>query len=279
VLCINYTKHKKSNQNAADWLLGDPMNEDQTETIELESFRSRSSSRIIAVGAILSAVYAITVLLPMSQFIGAGSGSILSFAICIAPLFGLVLGPRYGFVFGGIAAILATIVSIQFGSLYLLVPTIILGPAISGLLTGLCLRPITDFQGIKVPGPIITAMYLFLVVLLYLLPLYEAWWFILPYVLAAAVAIILQLSRFRFDSAASFSRIPLQILPLTLIGSFADFSMMTLGSVYILGLDAFVFGSLIFPVMLIERTVSVIISAIIAGVLFTAFRNELFVEA
>jgi len=279
VLCINYTKHKKSNQNAADWLLGDPMNEDQTETIELESFRSRSSSRIIAVGAILSAVYAITVLLPMSQFIGAGSGSILSFAICIAPLFGLVLGPRYGFAFGGIAAILATIVSIQFGSLYLLVPTIILGPAISGLLTGLCLRPITDFQGIKVPGPIITAMYLFLVVLLYLLPLYEAWWFILPYVLAAAVAIILQLSRFRFDSAASFSRIPLQILPLTLIGSFADFSMMTLGSVYILGLDAFVFGSLIFPVMLIERTVSVIISAIIAGVLFTAFRNELFVEA
>ncbi len=279
MLCINYTKHKKSNQNAADWLLGDPMNEDQTETIELESFRSRSSSRIIAVGAILSAVYAITVLLPMSQFIGAGSGSILSFAICIAPLFGLVLGPRYGFAFGGIAAILATIVSIQFGSLYLLVPTIILGPAISGLLTGLCLRPITDFQGIKVPGPIITAMYLFLVVLLYLLPLYEAWWFILPYVLAAAVAIILQLSRFRFDSAASFSRIPLQILPLTLIGSFADFSMMTLGSVYILGLDAFVFGSLIFPVMLIERTVSVIISAIIAGVLFTAFRNELFVEA
>jgi len=279
VLCINYTKHKKSNQNAADWLLGDPMNEDQTETIELESFRSRSSSRIIAVGAILSAVYAITVLLPMSQFIGAGSGSILSFAICIAPLFGLVLGPRYGFAFGGIAAILATIVSIQFGSLYLLVPTIILGPAISGLLTGLCLRPITDFQGIKVPGPIITAMYLFLVVLLYLLPLYEVWWFILPYVLAAAVAIILQLSRFRFDSAASFSRIPLQILPLTLIGSFADFSMMTLGSVYILGLDAFVFGSLIFPVMLIERTVSVIISAIIAGVLFTAFRNELFVEA
>jgi hypothetical protein len=255
------------------------MSEDQTEMIELESFKSRSSSKIIAVGAILSAVYAITVLLPMSQFIGAGSGSILSFAICIAPLFGLVLGPRYGFVFGGIAAILATIVSIQFGSLYLLVPTIILGPAISGLLTGLCLRPITDFRGIKVPGPIITATYLFLVVLLYLLPLYEAWWFILPYALAAVVAIILQLSRFRFDSAASFSRIPLQILPLTLIGSFADFSMMTLGSVYILGLDAIIFGSLIFPVMLIERTVSVIISAIIAGVLFTAFRNELFVEA
>lgn len=279
MFCIIDTKHTKSKQNAADWLLGDPMNEDQTETIELESFKSRSSSKIIAVGAILSAVYAITVLLPMSQFIGAGSGSILSFAICIAPLFGLVLGPRYGFVFGGIAAILATIVSIQFGSLYLLVPTIILGPAISGLLTGLCLRPVTDFQGIKVPGPIITAMYLLLVVLLYLLPLYEAWWFIVPYMLAAVVAIILQLSRFRFDSAASFSRIPLQILPLTLIGSFADFSMMTLGSVYILGLDAIVFGSLIFPVMLVERTVSVIISAIIAGVLFTAFRNELFVEA
>jgi hypothetical protein len=58
-----------------------------------------------------------------------------------------------------------------------------------------------------------------------------------------------------------------------------DFSMMTLGSVYLLGLDAFLFGTVIFPVMLLERTASVIISAIIAGVLFTAFRNELFVEA
>jgi hypothetical protein len=255
------------------------MNEDQTETIELESFKSSSSSKIIAVGAILSAVYAIAVVLPMSQFIGTGSGSVLSFAICIAPLFGLILGPRYGFVFGGIAGLLATIVSIQFGGLYIAIPTIILGPAISGLLTGLCLRPITDIKGIDVPGPIITAAYLLLVILLYLLPLYEAWWFILPYALAALVAVGLQTTRFRFNSAASFSRIPLQILPLTLIGSLTDFSMMTLGSVYLLGLDAFVFGTLIFPVMLLERTISVIISAIIAGVLFTAFRNELFVEA
>jgi hypothetical protein len=256
------------------------MNEDQSETIELESFKSTSSSKIIAVGAILSAVYAIAVVLPMSQFIGpAGSGSILSFAICIAPLFGLVLGPRYGFVFGGIAGLLATIVSIQFAGLYLAIPTIILGPAISGLLTGLCLRPITKFQGIKVPGPLITAVYLLLVILLYLLPLYEAWWFILPYALAALVAVVLQAFKFRFDSAASFSRIPFQIIPLTLIGSLADFSMMTLGSVYLLGLDAFLFGTVIFPVMLLERTASVIISAIIAGVLFTAFKNELFVEA
>ncbi|MHA2020166.1 MAG: hypothetical protein ACW96N_00485 [Candidatus Thorarchaeota archaeon] len=255
------------------------MNEDQTETIELESFKSSSSSKIIAVGAILSAVYAITVVLPMSQFIGAGSGSILSFAICIAPLFGLILGPRYGFVFGGIAGLLATIVSIQFGGLYLLIPTIILGPAISGLLTGLCLRPVTEIQGVRVPGPIITAGYLLLVIILYLLPLYEAWWYILPYALAILVAVVLQAFKFRFDSAASFSRIPLQILPLTLIGSLTDYSMMTLGSVYLLGLDAIVFGTFIFPVMLLERTISVVISAIIAGVLFTAFRNELFVEA
>ncbi|MHA2141245.1 MAG: hypothetical protein ACXADC_01755 [Candidatus Thorarchaeota archaeon] len=256
------------------------MNEDQTETIELESFKSTSSSKIIAVGAILSAVYAIAVVLPMSQFIGpAGSGSILSFAICIAPLFGLILGPRYGFVFGGIAGILATIVSTQFGGLYLAIPTIILGPAISGLLTGLCLRPVTEFQAIKVPGPAVTAIYLLLVILLYLIPLYEAWWFILPYALAMLVAGGLQTFRFKFDSTASFARIPLQILPLTLIGSLADFSMMTLGSVYLLGLDAFLFGTVIFPVMLLERTASVIVSAIIAGVLFTAFRNELFVEA
>ncbi|MFX1263458.1 MAG: hypothetical protein ACFFAZ_15360 [Promethearchaeota archaeon] len=256
------------------------MSEDQSETIELETIQSTSSSKIIAVGAILSAVYAIAVALPMSQFIGpAGSGSILSFAICIAPLFGLVLGPRYGFVFGLIAGLLATIVSIQFTGLYLTLPTIIIGPAISGLLTGLCLQPITEFRGIKIPGPILTSGYLLVVILLYLLPLYDAWWFILPYALATLVAFALQAFKFHFDSTASFSRIPLQILPLTLIGSLTDFSMMTLGSVYILGLDAAIFGAVIFPVMLLERTASVIISAIIAGVLFTAFRNELFVEA
>jgi hypothetical protein len=256
------------------------MNEDQSESIELESFKSTSSSKVIAVGAILSAVYAIAVVLPMSQFIGpAGSGSILSFAICIAPLFGLVLGPRYGFVFGGIAGLLATIVSLQFGGLYIAIPPIIIGPAISGLMTGLCLRPVTEFQSIKVPGPLISAAYLLLVITLYLLPLYEAWWFILPYALAAVVAILLQIFKFRFDSTASFSRIPLQILPLTLIGSLTDFSMMTLASVYLLGLDAFLFGTVIFPVMLLERTASIIISAIIAGVLFTAFRHELFVDA
>lgn len=256
------------------------MNEDQAEPIELEAFKSTSSSKIIAVGAILSAVYAIAVALPMSQFIGpAGSGSILSFAICIAPLFGLVLGPRYGFVFGLIAGLLATIVSIQFAGLYLGLPTIILGPAISGLLTGLCLQPITDLRGIKIPGPILTSGYLLVVILLYLLPLYDAWWFILPYALAAIVAILLQAFKFRFDSTASFSRIPLQILPLTLIGSVTDFSMATLGAVYLWGLDAFLFGTVIFPVMLLERTASVIISAIIAGVFFTAFRNELFIEA
>jgi hypothetical protein len=273
------TNTQKANKVPPIGFTGGSMSEEQTDMIELESFKSTSLSKITAVGAILSAVYAIAVLLPMSQFIGTGSGSILSFAICIAPLFGLVLGPRYGFAFGGIAGILATIVSIQFGALYLLVPTIIIGPALSGLLTGLCLQPATSFRGIEVPGPMIAAAYLLIVILLYLLPLYEAWWFILPYALAALVAVVLQVSKFRFDSTASFSRIPLQILPLTLIGSFADFSMMTLGSVYLLGLDAFVFGTLIFPVMLLERIISVIISAIIAGVLFTAFRNELFVEA
>jgi hypothetical protein len=278
---ISYETQKKAIITPPSGFVSEyPMNEDQPEPVELEAFKSTSSSKIIAVGAILSAVYAIAVVLPMSQFIGpAGSGSILSFAICIAPLFGLVLGPRYGFVSGLIAGILATIVSLQFGGLYVAIPTIILGPAISGLLTGLCLQPITEFRGIGIPGPILTAGYLFLVILLYLLPLYEAWWFILPYALAAIVAILLQAFKFQFDLAASFSRVPLQILPLTLIGSLTDFSMMTLGSVYLLELDAFLFGSVIFPVMLLERTASVIISAIIAGVLFTAFRNELFVEA
>lgn len=257
----------------------DPMNQDQSDDIQLESFQSTSSSKLIAVGAILSAVYAIAVVLPMSQFIGpAGSGSILSFAICIAPLFGLILGPRYGFVFGGIGGIIATIVSTQFGSLYLIIPTIILGPAVSGLLVGLCLKPVTEVGSLKIPGPALTAIYFLVVILLYLLPLSEAWWFILPYVLAMLTALTLQILRFKFDARASFSRIPLQIIPLTLIGSLADFSMMTLGSVYLLQLDAFVFGTIIFPVMLLERTASVILSALVAGVLLTAFRNELSLE-
>ncbi|MFW9846571.1 MAG: hypothetical protein ACFFD6_07480 [Candidatus Thorarchaeota archaeon] len=256
------------------------MNEDQPDDIQLESFQSTSSSKIIAVGAILSAVYAIAVVLPMSQFIGpAGSSSFLSFAICIAPLFGLILGPKYGFVFGGIGGIIATIVSIQFSVLYLIVPTVILGPAISGLLVGLCLKPVTEVRSLRIPGPALTAVYLLLVIVLYLLPLSEAWWFILPYALAMLTALTLQVLRFTFDPRASFSRVPVQILPLTLIGSFADFSMMTLGSVYILQLDAFLFGTLIFPVMLLERTASVVLSALIASVLFTAFRNELFLES
>ena len=127
------------------------INEAQTEPVELESFKSTSSSKIIAVGAILSAVYAITVALPMSQFIGpAGSGSILSFAICIAPLFGLLLGSRYGFVFGLIGGLIAAFVSLQFGGLVIAIPTIILGPALSGLFVGLCLKPVTEFRSLKV---------------------------------------------------------------------------------------------------------------------------------
>jgi len=61
---------------------------------DMELFGTSSETKKIAVGVILIALYAILALLPMSGFIGAaGLSSILSFAICVAPLMGIILGP------------------------------------------------------------------------------------------------------------------------------------------------------------------------------------------
>ncbi len=241
----------------------------------LEPFETSSKSKIIAIGTIISALYALLVFLPISAFIG--GGSILSAAIFVAPLFGILLGPRYGFVFGAIGGLLATIVSAQMGGLYLAIPPIILGPAISGFLTGICLHRTTDFGAGKIPGPIITGVYLLVVIILYLIPNYSGWWFILPYALAMMVAFTLQI--FEIDiKSSSTTKATLSILLLALLGTMTDFSMMTMASVYMLGLDGYTFGVFIFPVMLIERTAAVIISTIIIGVILSAFRDELPIE-
>ena len=239
---------------------------------ELLPFEPSSKSKIIAIGTIISALYALLVFLPINAFIG--SGSILSAAIFIAPLFGILLGPRYGAVFGAIGGLLATIVSAQMGGLYLAIPPIILSPAISGFLTGSCLQHRTLIGPVRVPGPIVTGLYLLVVIILYLIPNYSGWWFILPYALAMIVAFILQV--YEIDIRSTYkTKATLSIMLLALIGTMTDFSMMTMASVYILGLDGYTFGVFIFPVMLIERTAAVIISSTIIGILLTAFRDEL----
>ncbi len=56
----------------------------------------------------------------MSTFIGAGgASSLLSFAVCIAPLIGLILGSVRGFAYGFIAGIIGTFVLLPFGGGFL----------------------------------------------------------------------------------------------------------------------------------------------------------------
>ena len=248
------------------------MEADENKQEDLERFETNSKSKAIAIGTVFAALYAVLVFLPISTFLGAGT-SLLSAAIFIAPLFGMLLGPRYGGIFGLIAGILATLIASQIGGIYIPLPPVILGPAISGVLTGLCLDRTTSFYNVSIPGPIITGLYLLIVIILYLIPNYIGWWFILPYVLAMLIAFALQF--FRIDVQSTNSRMAaLSILLLAIIGTMTDFSMMTLGSVYIFGLDGIFFGTVVFPVMLIERTSAVIISSLIASILLINFKDE-----
>lgn len=240
---------------------------------EMTLFEGSNYTKQIAIGMILAAIYAVSVLIPMSAFIGAtGIASNISLTICIAPLFGVLLGPSRGFVFGLIAGVLATFV---FGGLYLIVPTIILGPAIAGLLGGLCLTRTTTVKNIRIPGPALTAIYFVIIILLYLIPNASAWWFVTPYMLAAGVAIILQIKEVDVKSASPGPLRYLFIILLAIIGTFGDFSMMTLGAVYIWAIPADVFGFVIFPIMLVERIAAVAISAIILSIVLATFGDQL----
>ncbi len=229
------------------------------EGLELAGMPARS--RVIAVGSLLAALYAVTVMVPISAFIGASS--VMSASIFIAPLFGVILGPRYGGAFGLVAGVLAAFVSSQFGGLYLIVPTIILGPAVSGLLTGLCLRPKTMVRGVAVPGPLLTALYLLMVIAIYLVTYYEAWWFVAPYAFTTAVALLLQRTGTGGGVSPTYGA-HLRLVALMLVGTMTDLSMITLGAIYLLDLPASVYGYVILPVMLLERTAAVIMSTLIA---------------
>ncbi len=222
-------------------------------------------TKMVVVGIMLAALYCVAALIPVSPFIGPfGFESSLTMAIFIAPLFGILLGPVRGFVYGLLGGLIAAFVS----PLYLLVPTIILGPAVSGLMTGLSLRPVTRIGSVRVPGPGITALYLLLVTLLYEIPNYDAWWFMVLYIVAAGIAAVLQILKVEIGSP---QRSTLGILPLSLIGTMTDFSMMTMGAVYLLNIPALIFGTVIFPVMLVERLAATAISAIVTVAVFGVF--------
>jgi hypothetical protein len=244
------------------------MNED-TGQEKLELFGSgRSPTKQYTLGVILAGLYGIGALIPVSGFIvTTGVVAQISFTILIAPLFGILLGPWRGFVFGLIGGVITAFLSLMVPSVVLVVPTVILGPAISGFLTGLCL----DTRATK--GGLVTAVYLAIIIALYMFPNGQTWWFMAPYMLAAGVAVVLQIVGARFEP--SNMRSVRYILPLALIGTIADFSMMTMGAVYILQLPADLFGFVIFPAMLVERTIATLFSATVASIIFVAFKDQL----
>ncbi len=240
---------------------------------QLELLETTSETKRVAIGVILAALYAVLAIVPLSAFIGAAS--IISFAICIAPIIGIILGPLRGFVFGLIGGVLATIVlMVTPFNLYLIMPTIILGPAVAGLFVGFSTRKLTKVANTSIPGPFFTAIYLLLIISLFLVARLEAWLFMTPYILAVIVALFLQHVGIEFDLDKEGTSKYLQILPFTFLGAMLDHSMMAMGSVFLLGLEAGLFIG-IFPLMLLERTIATIVGAIVGFVVLTVLRSEL----
>jgi hypothetical protein len=245
---------------------------EENDNHEMELFEVRSDTKKIAVGVILVALYGVLALLPMSGFIGAaGLSSILSFSICVAPLIGIILGPWRGFGFGLIAGIVAAIISLPIGGgVYLIIPTTILGPAIAALFTGLSLKQRTLVGEFYIPGPLFAAIYLIIIIILYEIFKFAAWWFMTPYMLAIVATLTLQIRKFEFDPKRGY----LQLIPLSFIGAMLDHSMMVMGSVYILDLPAEVFGFAIFPAMIVERIIATLLGGLLAYIVLQLFGDE-----
>ena len=157
------------------------------------------------------------------------------------------------------------------GGVFLIIPSTILGPAIAGLFTGLLLKDETKI------GPLLTATYLFVIIILFETFKYEAWWFMLPYMLAAVVAIVLQFKEIKFNTTRTgiFKYIPL--IPITFVGAMLDHSTMAMGSVFLLDIPAvgiFSFAA-IFPLMILERVIATILAALVGFVILKYFGNEI----
>ena len=240
---------------------------------EMELLETTSETKRVAIGVILATLYAVLAFLPLSAFIGAAS--IISFAICIAPIIGIILGPVRGFVFGLMGGILATILlMVTPFNLYLLIPTVILGPAVAGLFTGLSTHQMTKVGRATIPGPFATVVYLLLIIVLFLMMRIEAWIFMTPYFLAVIVALVLQVVGIEFNLDRTGVNKYLQLIPFTFLGAMLDHSMMAMGSVYLLGLEAELF-IVIFPLMVLERTIATIVGAIVGFIILSLLRNEL----
>ena len=237
---------------------------------ELTLFKGKTETKFIAVGVILAAVYGMAALVPLSVFIG-GSGAI-TVAICIAPLFGILLGPWRGFVFGLVGGIVAALIAIE----HLAVWTMLFGPAATGLFTGLCYQPSTKVGRITIPGPAIAFVFLLIMTFLYEIPNFTAWWFMVPHFSGGIIALILQIRSINFDPTREGVFKYLQYLPLVFIGTMVDQSIMMLGAVYIIQIEAYAFGYVIFPLMLVERIIATLVCIIITSAVLKAFEHELF---
>ncbi|MFW9908659.1 MAG: hypothetical protein ACFFEF_08790 [Candidatus Thorarchaeota archaeon] len=240
-----------------------------SDTIDLAYVEGRMDTKFWAIGAILAALYGIGSLIPVSGFIIAGGISAsISLTLLIAPLFGIILGPWKGGAFGLIGGIIATALGGS-GGLFLAIPFLFLSPGISGVLTGLCVKP--EMGNRWVPGAGITAIFISLIMFLYLIVNLQAWWFMAYYGAALVVAISLQLTGKSLDLGNPGRNTLLKIIPFALIGTVTDFSMMTMGAVYIFAIPAEVFGFVIFPAMLVERTAAILISTLVILAIVKAF--------
>ncbi len=233
---------------------------------DLSFFGGRSETVLFAIGTILASLYGLGSLIPISVFLGATAT--ISLTLLIAPLFGILLGPWRGSFFGLVGGVIAFLVGGS-GGLYQLIPFLFLAPAVSGLLTGFIAHP--NVNNRKIPSGLITALYLSLIIILYEIVNYEAWWFMIYYAIAVVVALTMQISgkTINFEDIRNNKIIVLVFC--AIIGTITDFSLLTMGATYIMGLDAALFGFVIFPAMLIERTAAVIVSTIIAIAVIKAF--------
>lgn len=211
-----------------------------------ETDKKSELNKKIALSAVLCSVYIVLAGIPINQFIG--SVAYVSAAICFVSLFGYALGASRG----AIAGLIGGVLSAALFPAYFAVFTVPLGPALAGFQVGL----IRDYSVADTRVLASVSLHMTAVIALYLVKDSEAWWFVLPYGLAVVWVWMLRIlpSRLRMNNAV-------RMLTMALIGSMADFSMMTLGAVYILELPAYVFGYIIFPMMVLERTISVVVGA------------------
>ncbi len=233
-----------------------------------------SESEAMTIGVILASLYAVVALIPLNTLIG--MGSILNLAICIAPIFGVILGGARGFVYGLIAGFLALTLTLGVigNSIYLAAPPTILGPALAGLLVGFAARP-RSISGKRVLGPALAAIYLTIVIIVFMTYCATGWPFIIPYVFAALTALALQFMHIEFKAERQGVWRYLQFIPFTLIGAFADLSMLTLSAIFLFGFTGEVFLPIV-PVMIVERTFSIVLSSIILYALLLAFGERIF---